>query len=575
MGYSSTPASAPTAAPADRASAYKNRGAFKQDDLRRRRGEQQVELRRQKRDEHLAKRRNIGVARRGTGAGVDGSDADSDLSDIDDLVAEEDEHKDMPLPMRLQTYTALVYSSNESEQKEGVIRFRRLLSKEHNPPITQVIQCNVVHVLVQFLASPDPDLVFESAWALTNIASGDTEHTQAVLDAGALPHFIHLLQHPVPKVVDQAIWALGNISGESATLRDLVLNSGITPHLVRLMADGSQAWENESLVGNVMWTIGNLCRGKRPTPNWDLIYPLIPLLARALYAVKKVNELQDTLWALSYITDGDESTIQAVIDTGAVTRMVMLMTQNETSKIIIPGIRTLGNIVTGNDEQTQSAINCGALALFRNLLLSHRQKEALRKEVCWALSNITAGTTEQLQAVIDANLVPLLVDMLANADFKTKREACWAISNFATGALRNPAQLRFLVRQGVIKPLCDLLSSSDVKVLNTTLEAIEALLKGGEQDAVQRMRTGQAHEIKNENAQYIEEAGGADKLYLLQDHDNEEIYAMAFKLIENYFDTGSDDELDADEQGPAVDAQTGQFVFGQPAGVPQGGFSFQ
>lgn len=38
---------------------YKNKGGFKQDDLRRRREEQQVEIRRQKREENIAKRRNF------------------------------------------------------------------------------------------------------------------------------------------------------------------------------------------------------------------------------------------------------------------------------------------------------------------------------------------------------------------------------------------------------------------------------------------------------------------------------------------------------------------------------------
>lgn len=39
--------------------AYKNKGVLKPDDLRRRREEQQVEIRRQKREENIAKRRNL------------------------------------------------------------------------------------------------------------------------------------------------------------------------------------------------------------------------------------------------------------------------------------------------------------------------------------------------------------------------------------------------------------------------------------------------------------------------------------------------------------------------------------
>ena len=41
------------------ATAYKAKGALKQDDLRRRREEQQVEIRRQKREENISKRRNF------------------------------------------------------------------------------------------------------------------------------------------------------------------------------------------------------------------------------------------------------------------------------------------------------------------------------------------------------------------------------------------------------------------------------------------------------------------------------------------------------------------------------------
>ena len=41
------------------AAEYKNKGGLKQDDLRRRREEQQVEIRRQKREENISKRRNF------------------------------------------------------------------------------------------------------------------------------------------------------------------------------------------------------------------------------------------------------------------------------------------------------------------------------------------------------------------------------------------------------------------------------------------------------------------------------------------------------------------------------------
>lgn len=83
--------------------------------------------------------------------------------------------------------------------------------------------------------------------------------------------------------------------------------------------------------------------------------------------------------------------------------------------------------------------------------------------------------------MIDANIFPVLIDILGKAEFKTRKEAAWAITNATNGG--TPDQIRYLAMQGCIPPLCDLLTVMDPKIVQVALNGLENILRLGEQDA--------------------------------------------------------------------------------------------
>jgi len=493
-------------------------------EARRKREEGATKLRKEKKDNIFNQRRKR-VMQTGVNTLSKGSDEtinqfhpqDGELNS--DLV---EKFKSMKEAINLKT----AHCDEDQTSFHAAEMFRKYLSSEETPPIKEVITSGVVPILIKLLGmNGNPAIQYEACWALTNIASGTSEQVQHLCESGIIPELIKVLKSKHAELREQALWVLGNLAGDSLEYRNRIVDSP----LIGIMIDYLRSSVKCSFIQVSAWTFSNMFRGKPQVPC-DKMIMVVPILAMFL-GVNDEEILADTCWAISYITDTEDSVVEAVMKTKIPVNLLKLLDHGQLA-VRIPALRVVGNILTTTHQHTQTLLNDGILDPLSRLLKNERKNVA--REACWAISNITAGTLEQISTFLHhSEALTLMLDHCKNDDLEIQREAIWAIANATSGG--SVSHTFTLVHRGLLNILNEALDRDDTKLTLLTLEAVGNILEAG--------ALYQRHSDEGQNlcAGQIDKIGMLTKIEDLQTHPNNEIYNKVVELIEEYYDHDVED----------------------------------
>jgi importin subunit alpha-2 len=190
--------------------------------------------------------------------------------------------------------------------------------------------------------------------------------------------------------------------------------------------------------------------------------------------------------------------------------------------VSVPCLRTIGNILTGTDDETQACIDAGVLQTMMRVV--DHVKKPVRKEVVWSISNITAGHAKQIALTLSCGLFDKLIYLMLHDDPAIKKEAIWAISNATAGC--NDELMQQMVQKNIIQAIGVALKFEETRTVFVALEGLGKVLEYGKK----------IDPNHNPYALEVEQQGLLESLEELQFHNNEMVFKKAQDLLMEYYE---------------------------------------
>lgn len=435
-------------------------------------------------------------------------------------------------------FVNLLTSEEPGEVMFGVTSIRKLLTqgKQKDPtktkiPIAEVIASGAVPILIQLMKqSKEEEMIYELAWSISNLLSGEVDQTYYVNSFGALEVFSNMYLNPElnPKIRDQIIWAIGNLAGDATFYRNIVIQNGV---FQKLLVDIRNEEDVLNHIGNTevyTFFLHNFCMGSPALTQFQYGELLITLSKVMEYHYRNHEIMRNVCYCIMDASKEVPGAYTLLRQTTIPMKMVEFAQCGGTEHLKQPApyVYIFGMIAVGDAEYV---INIGAVPVIIHVLLNSMTKPHVQERCCWALGLIASVNEHNTRVVLgDTWLSKLLVRigyLMQVGDIDMRSAALSLVYDM----VQSPDIIQMFRTYQIIKVVIDI-------VMGNTLDHSFRVMAMNTLNVMIRLDPGTV-------IQDFYNAGGRERLDDLELHPNKTIVEASQKLLSTIrYERGEEEE---------------------------------